>query len=250
MSHVVHTERAHRAARAAQVDWSLYHVTDTGLSGGIDRVPEVAAAAVAGGAGVIQIRDKTLDDEAMIQLVRACRSRIVETVGVARFGQVPLFVNDRLEVARVTGCHLHVGQSDDSVARARAVLGEEVLIGLSTSTAAEVDSAARAEGDARPDVIGIGPVWATATKPDAAEPLGIEGLRDRLRVRDVARAQHLEAPALPAVAIGGIDLQRARSVSATGVDGICVVSAIASSPSPRIAAVRLLQEVSCARPQP
>ncbi|WBL19921.1 thiamine phosphate synthase [Citricoccus sp. NR2] len=239
-----------RAERAAAIDWSLYHVTDTGYSGGPARVPEVAAAAVAGGATVIQVRDKTLDDDALIQLVRACRVRIVEEVGVARFEQVPLFVNDRLEVARVTGCHLHVGQSDDSVARARGVLGEKVLIGLSTSSAAEVDSAARAEGDARPDVIGIGPVWVTATKPDAAEPLGIDGLRDRLRVRDAACSQHPEAPALPAVAIGGIDRERARSVAATGVDGICVVSAIASAPSPRVAAARLREEVACARPQP
>lgn len=236
-----------RAERAAQIDWSLYHVTDTGYSGGPARVPEVAAAAVAGGATVIQIRDKSLDNDALIQLVRACRARIVEEVGVARFEQVPLFVNDRPEVARATGCHLHVGQSDTAVTEARELLGASALIGLSTSTPDQVRAAVSAQGDARPEVIGMGPVWATATKPNAAAPLGVEGLRERVLVRDAAASEHTP---LPAVAIGGITVDRARAVAATGVDGICVVSAIASAPSPRVAAARLREEVACARPQP
>ncbi|MFC7375111.1 thiamine phosphate synthase [Brachybacterium sp. GCM10030268] len=229
-----------RTAHAA--DFSLYHVTDSALSGGIDAVPGVVLAAVRGGAGAIQLRDKDASDADLLELVRACRERLASELG-PRAQKVPLFVNDRLGVAEAARCHLHVGQSDVAAAAAREVLGEELMIGLSAGTAGQV-RAALAEDTA--DVLGIGPIRATATKADAAPPLGLEGLGECLD--PWRQARHVSAASAPlAVAIGGIDHRLAPEIAATGVDGLCVVSAIAAAPDPAAAAGRLREAIDQGR---
>ena len=209
-----------------RIDWRLYYVTDPDLSGGRDRVAHTVEQAVLGGATVVQFRDKNADDDTFRKGVLACQEAIESAVAKGAAG-AELFVNDRLGIAVELGTHLHIGQSDGDPAVVREALGPDRLLGVSVSSRAELDAIA-AIGCA--DVVGLSPVWSTSTKTDTAPALGLEGVRELLAARPAD---------LPAVAIGGINATNAAEVIATGVDGICVVSAIAAAPRPREAAARL-----------
>lgn len=209
-----------------RIDWRLYYVTDPDLSGGRDRVAHTVEQAVLGGATVVQFRDKNADDDTFRKGVLACREAIESAVAKGAAG-AELFVNDRLGIAVELGTHLHIGQSDGDPAVVRKALGPDRLLGVSVSSRAELDAIA-AIGCA--DVVGLSPVWSTSTKTDTAPALGLDGVRALLAARPAG---------LPAVAIGGINATNAAEVIATGVDGICVVSAIAAATRPREAAARL-----------
>ena len=209
-----------------QIDWRLYYVTDPDLSGGRDHVAHTVEQAVLGGATVIQFRDKNADDDTFRKGVLACQEAIESAVAKGAAG-AELFVNDRLGIAVKLGTHLHIGQSDGDPAVVREALGPDRLLGVSVSSRDELDAIA-AIGCA--DVIGLSPVWNTSTKTDTAPALGLDGVRELLAARPAG---------LPAVAIGGINATNAAEVIATGVDGICVVSAIAAATRPREAAARL-----------
>jgi thiamine-phosphate pyrophosphorylase len=134
-----------------------------------------------------------------------------------------------VDVAHAAGAAgVHVGQSDLPPEAARAILGPSAIVGLSITDAVQVG----AVDPSVVDYLGIGPVFATGTKPDAAPALGLEGTR-------VAAA----ATRLPSVAIGGIDLANAPAVMATGVVGLSVVSAISAAPDPEAAAAALARIV-------
>ena len=239
------------------VDWRLYLVTDPHLGGGRDAVPGIVHRAVLGGVGVVQVRDKECDDDEFAS--RA--ADIVEAVASACAGtgrDVPVFVNDRLDVARELGLHLHIGQRDVPFARARAALPDHLMLGLSIESDAQLAAALSGPGPA-PDVIGVSPVWTTSTKTDTAPALGPEGA-DRL-----ARAAHAHrgpdggggtgGRALPrsgergvrAVGIGGIGPETVARLAGTALDGVCVVSAIMAAPDPRAAAADLLARWEHAR---
>ena len=166
-------------ARWSGVDPRLYFVTDTGLCARAGRtVAQTVAAAVAGGAGIVQVRDKALDDAAFAQLTRQVLDAVQDaTRGSAR--RVPVVVNDRVAVARQLldegrDVHMHVGQGDWPVAEVRRVLGPRPLLGLSAATAAQC-AVARASGCV--DLIGLSPAFDTATKLDAGAGLGLGGVR-------------------------------------------------------------------------
>lgn len=204
------------------IDPSLYFVTDTALCARAGRsVAATAAAAVRGGAGLVQVRDKHLDDAAFCRLSLAVLEAVQEAAGGRR---VPVVLNDRIDVAvrllaQGHDVHVHVGQDDASVTEVRRRLGHRPLLGVSAATPGQI-AAARATGGV--DLLGISPVFATATKDDAGQALGL------------ARVRALVADAgLPAVAIGGINLANAGQLRATGVVGICVVSAICLAPDPQ-----------------
>ena len=227
-----------RRDRCAGVDWRLYLVTDPHLGGGRDAVPGIAYEAVLGGVGVVQVRDKEGDDDEFathaVAVAEAVARACTETGRV-----VPVFVNDRADVARELGLHLHVGQRDIPFARARAAMPDHLMVGLSIESDSQL---AAALAGPVPDVIGVSPVWATATKTDTAAALGPEGA-DRL-----ARAAHAHrsgggvrgAAGVRAVGIGGVTPATVAQLAATGLDGICVVSAIMAAPDPRAAAAELL----------
>lgn len=226
--------------RGAGVDWRLYLVTDPHLGGGRDAVPGIAYEAVLGGVGVVQVRDKEGDDDEFathaVAVAEAVARACTETGRV-----VPVFVNDRADVARELGLHLHVGQRDIPFARARAAMPDHLMVGLSIESDSQLAAALAGPGPV-PDVIGVSPVWATATKTDTAAALGPEGA-DRL-----ARAAHAHrsgggvrgAAGVRAVGIGGVTPATVAQLAATGLDGICVVSAIMAAPDPRAAAAELL----------
>lgn len=224
------SDRRIRDERWAGIDPSLYFVTDSALCARAGRtVAETAAAAVAGGAGIVQVRDKALPDAEFLTLARQVLVAIGKvTAGTGR--RVPVVVNDRVQVARILldegeDVHVHVGQSDAAPEQVRRLLGPAPLIGLSVGTVGEV-AAAQAAGVA--DLLGISPAFDTTTKSDAGTGLGLEGVR---QLAGQAR--------LPSVAIGGIDLARAARLRASGVVGVCVVSAICLAADPQAMARQL-----------
>ncbi|WJY89714.1 thiamine phosphate synthase [Corynebacterium confusum] len=205
------------------IDWSLYLVTDPGLAGGRDNVADIAVAACRGGATVVQLRDKDASDAELLLYARRLQEQL---------GKVPLFINDRVELAAELGCHLHVGQDDHSVAEARALLADDALVGLSVGSEEELDAALSATGAARPDVLGIGPVFSTATKANAPAGIGVEAA-----ARLAGRAA---AAGMPAVAIGGLKAHNVAELKGSAFAGVCVVSAIMAAEDPASAASELV----------
>jgi thiamine-phosphate pyrophosphorylase len=188
-------------------DYSLYLVTDQGLARGRSSL-EIAAAAIQGGATMVQYRAKAATTRAMVEearsLLELCRSK-----------GVPLIINDRADVALAVGADgLHVGQDDLPAAIARRLLGSTRILGVSVGSPEE---ARRALADGA-DYLGASPVFSTPTKRDAPSPMGIEGLRSLAA-----------AAGAPVVAIGGIDAANAAAVIEAGAAGIAVVSAIVAA---------------------
>jgi thiamine-phosphate pyrophosphorylase len=203
-------------------DPTLYLVTDTALCAP-RAVPEVVAAAVAGGVTAVQVREKTAGRRELLALTRAVQAVLAPTP------HVRLFVNDAVDVALLAGADgVHVGQDDLPADDVRTLLGPDALIGVSVGSAAELDGVLALPAGTV-DLVGIGPVWATPTKPDAGTALELAGTAE-LAAR---------AGGLTSVAIGGIHADTAAAVAATGVAGICVVSDICAAPDPAAAARRL-----------
>lgn len=193
-------------------DPSLYLVTDHRLP--FARQLEVVEAALAGGVTMVQLRNPHLPARMLVEQARALRE-LLEPRGLA------LIVNDRADVAFAAGAAgVHLGQSDLPVAAARAVLGPAAIIGLSITAPEQMD----ALDAAALDYLGVGPVFATGTKPDAAPPLGLETLAA------IARRSPL-----PVVAIGGIGTGNAAEAARAGVAGLAVVSAISAAADPAAA---------------
>lgn len=245
---MTHPARARRASAPVgdggpgdSVDWRLYLVTDPHLGGGRDAVPGIVYEAVLGGVGVVQFRDKECggecDDDEFASRAAAVADA-ARRAGAQVGRDVPVFVNDRLDVARELGLHLHVGQRDVPFARARAELPRHLMLGLSIESDEQLRVAVAGPGPA-PDVIGVSPVWATATKTDTAVALGPEGA-DR-----IARAAHRRGVA--AVGIGGITSANVGLLAGTALDGVCVVSAVMTATDPRAAAADLLSRWDRAR---
>lgn len=213
----------HPGAGRHAVDPTLYLVTDTVLCAPRS-VPEVVAAAVAGGVTAVQVRDKTASRRDLLALTRAVQAALADRRDVA------VLVDDAVDVALLAGADgVHLGQDDLPVTDVRA-LAPHLHLGLSVGSAAELD-AALALPAGTVDLVGLSPLWTTPTKPDAGAPLGLDGVRTL-----AARAR---AGGLACVAIGGIHLDRAAEVAATGVDGICVVSDVCAAADPRAAAAGL-----------
>jgi thiamine-phosphate pyrophosphorylase len=173
--------------------------------------------AAAGGVDVVQLREKALDDEALLAAAADARG-LCDELGLL------LIVNDRPGVARDAGADgVHLGQDDAPVAEARALLGPDAIVGLSTHFPAQVDAAATAGVD----YIGVGPVHATPTKP-GRPAVGLDLVR------------HAAAyAAMPFFAIGGIDASNVATVVSAGAERIAVVRAIADALDPRAAAATL-----------
>ena len=207
------------------VDWSLYVVTDRPLARGRP-LEQVVEAALRGGATVIQLREKEASTREFIALGR----RLQE---LCRARQVPLIINDRLDVALVLEADgVHVGQDDMPVALARQLLGPDKIVGATASTSQE---ARQAETDGA-DYLGCNAVFYTPTKTDTGAPLGIEGFR--LLVQTVS---------IPIVAIGGIKATNAAELIQAGAAGVAVVSAVMAADDPEAAAREICQVVRAAR---
>ena len=183
----------------------IYVVTGDGPARGH---AAIAAAAVAGGARCVQLREKKLSDLELLKIARSIR-HLTEGTGTL------FLVNDRLDIVLACGADgVHVGQEDLPASVARHLLGPNAIVGVSTGS---VEEAVKAEADGA-SYVAIGPIFPTATKPDAGAAVGIEAIRGIKR-----------AVAIPVVAIGGISPANIASVAAAGADAAAVVSAVVSA---------------------
>ena len=174
-----------------------------------------AAAAVAGGATMIQLRLKEESARSLVEIARILRAAVPE---------VPLIINDRADVALAAGADgVHVGVDDLSPAVLRRFVPAGFIIGASVGDDDEVDRAAGA------DYVGIGPVYATGSKADAGVAIGPQRF-----------AQLARRCGVPAVAIGGISSDTVADVMAAGASGIAVISALFGSTDPTQAALDLI----------
>lgn len=206
------------------MDWSLYVITDAQLARGRSHV-EVIHAAIEGGATIIQYRQKEGTTRRLVEEAQALRKLTWQA-------DIPFIVNDRLDVAlAVEADGVHVGQDDMPATFARRLMGARI-VGVSVTNLQE---ALQAERDGA-DYLGVGPIFATPTKPDAAPPIGLEGLAEICR-----------SVSIPVVAIGGINVHNAAAVIAAGADGVAVVSAVVAAPDVAAAARRLREIVESTR---
>lgn len=206
-------------------DLSLYLVLDPDLCQQHSMI-ETAREAVAGGATIVQLRHKLVSTQERIALARA----LIDTL---RGTGAKVVMNDDVTAAVEAGVDgLHIGQGDMTPALAREHIGSQMILGLSVNT----ENAAHLVDPAIVDYVGVGPVFATPTKPDHEKPLGFDGL-----------ARVIAASPVPTVAIGGLKQHYIQSVFDAGADGIAVVSAICGTPDPRHAAHDLWAQIRSCR---
>ena len=185
----------------------LYPIVDAEMCARASRDPlDVARAFLNAGAGWLQLRCKGMESGAFLELSQ----RVVEAANQA--GAV-VVVNDRADVAAMAGAHgLHVGQDDLSPADARTVIGAKAILGLSSHTREQWESAVREPIS----YLAIGPAFGTITKATGYEAVGLTVVR--------SAAAAARAAGLPTVAIGGITLENAPEVIAAGASSVAVIS--------------------------
>lgn len=211
------------------LDLSVYAIADPARARG--DVVALTRAAVAGGATLIQLRDKTSETAAMVATARAL-------VAALRGTGVPLLVNDRVDVALAAEADgVHLGQDDMALADARRLLGPRAIIGVTIRTDREAEETPLGAAD----YAAIGGVFATASKVNETPPLGLDGVS---RLAAILRRRR---PGLPLCAIAGIDAGNAAAVIAAGVDGVAVISDIYRAADPAAAAAALARAVRAGR---
>lgn len=204
-------------------DLLLYAVTDRHWLRG-QTLYEQVEAAIEGGATFVQLREKEAPRAEVVLRARALAP-------LCRAAGVPFVVNDDVAAARLAGADgVHVGQDDAACADARAELGPDAIVGVSVQT---VEQALAAQADGA-DYLGVGAVFGTPTKPDAAD-VGADGL-----------AAICAAVDIPVVAIGGLNERTVPALAGTGADGAAVVSAIFAADDIEAAARRLRAAVQAA----
>ena len=184
----------------------IYPITDIRISGLSHR--EQAGRLIAGGAQIIQLRDKHATPREFYEAAK-------ETLMLTRKHNVPLIINDRVDVAlalRADGIHL--GQDDLPPERARELLGHDAIIGFSTHSVEQAITAA----ESPVDYIAIGPIFTTGTKDDPDPVVGLSGIK----------AVKAAVTTLPVAAIGGIDARNVASVFEAGADSAAVISSLLS----------------------
>ncbi len=173
---------------------------------------------LAGGARLIQLRDKEASSREMLDQARAC-------LKLTRAAGATLIINDRVDVALTAGADgVHLGQDDMEVEDAREILGEDKIIGVSTHSLDQFRAALEDSGlekreidalETSADYVAIGPVYQTKTKENPEPVVGLEMIREAKKLTD-----------RPLVAIGGITAERAPEVIAAGADCVAAISAL------------------------
>jgi thiamine-phosphate pyrophosphorylase len=201
--------------------YRLIAITDD-LRDGLEGLASRAAAAVRGGATMVQIRLKHTEARVLADVTRALVTRL----------PVPVIVNDRADIALACGAAgVHVGPDDVPAAAIRHIAPPGFLIGVSVGSDAEVPNAAGG------DYTGIGPIYGSTSKLDAGAAIGLLGF-----------AHLAVAAGLPAVAIGGITSATAGDVMATGASGVAVIAAIFGASDPEATARSLRRAIDRAAP--
>ncbi|KAK4106556.1 TMP-TENI-domain-containing protein [Parathielavia hyrcaniae] len=209
------------------VDYSLYLVTDsTPAILGDRQLQDVVEQSLEGGVSVVQLREKTGDTGHLVTIAR-------ELHEITKKHNVPLIINDRVDVALAVGCEgVHIGQDDMDLSAARKLLGPDAIIGVTVSTADEALKAC--EGGA--DYLGIGTVYATQTKTNTKDIIGTAGVRAILEA--IAEAGYDTRT----VCIGNINESNVQRIvfqcaaQKKRLDGVAIVSAIMAAQDPKSAA--------------
>lgn len=203
----------------------LYVILDAGLLR--ESATETARKLVGAGVEVLQYRAKNGPAREILECSR-------ELSELAREARVRFFVNDRPDIAYLVGADgVHVGQDDVGAEQARAVVGPEGLVGLSTHNVEQFEKGARTSAD----YIAVGPIFPTSSKASPDPVVGPELVR---------RARRLTEK--PIVAIGGITLERAAEVIEAGADAVAVISDILRAEDPVQRARQYLQRLEAAKP--
>ena len=198
----------------------LYVITDESVAGGLSHA-EIALRAIAGGADVIQLRDKACGPRELCRIGRVIRE-------ITRKTGTLFIVNDRLDVALSCSADgIHLGQDDMRAGTARQIAPPGFIIGVSVGTLEEAIRAVQ-EGA---DYLALSPVFSTTSKNDAGPGRGLEALREIRRNTSI-----------PVIAIGGVNPGNVNDAIAAGADGIAVISAVVGSPD-ITAAARDLKEI-------
>ncbi len=199
-----------------EIDYTLYLVTDRDLMA-LSTIEETVERAIEGGTTLVQLREKHIEDEEFIRIARNVKE-------VCDAHQVPLIINDNVEVARVVdAAGVHVGQDDMPCQQVRAILGPDKIIGVSAST---FEEAVQAERDGA-DYLGVGAMFPTSTKDDA----------DITSVDDLKKI--LATVKIPSVLIGGINAKTIPQFREYKPAGYAVVSAIMAAEDPARASQEL-----------
>lgn len=184
----------------------LYAVTDRAWTKE-STLTEQVEQALKGGATCVQLREKELDDESFLK-------EAFEIKALCSKYNVPFFINDNVEIANKCGADgIHVGQNDMEAGKVREIVGENMIMGVSVQTVEQAKKAVEAGAD----YLGVGAVFSTSTKLDAAE-VPYEMLKEICDSVDV-----------PVVAIGGISKSNIMELAGSGIDGVALVSAIFAS---------------------
>lgn len=203
---------------------SVYFVADPSLCEGRN-VADVVAAAIRGGATIIQLRNKT-------DRLPKIEAQAREILNVTRAANVPFLINDFIDIAFAVGADgIHLGQGDSSPAQARDILGRDALIGLTAFTPAHMEAVKKRHVD----YVGTGPFFPTQT--DKGKPvLGPENFTAIAALSPV-----------PVVGIGGITAANAAEVIQAGAQGVAMMRAVSAAADPEVAARAIAQAVSGAR---
>ncbi len=187
----------------------IYPITDPRLTK-LSHAEQVKRL-IDGGAQMIQLREKYGSPKDFYELAK-------EAIKIARPSSVRIIINDRVDIALAAGAGgVHLGQDDLPPARAREILGENAIIGFSTHNPEQAARAVKLPID----YLAIGPVFATATKENAEEPLGIEGVK---RVREAIGN-------FPMVAIGGITFENFREIISAGANSVAIINNLLFDPA-------------------
>jgi len=202
------------------IDLRLNAIVDPERAGGRS-LSELTRLAVAGGATLIQLRDKLSSTRAMIEEARAVKAVLAGT-------GVPLVINDRVDVALAAGADgVHVGQDDMPAEEARRLMGPLSIKSVAQADAAPLDAI---------DYAGIGGVYATTSKDNPGPPIGVAGLAA------IVAALRARSKEFPVCGIAGIDASNAAAAIEAGANGIAVISALSMARDPQ-AAARELREI-------
>jgi thiamine-phosphate pyrophosphorylase len=206
------------------MDPSLYVILDRAVAAGRD-LGELLDAVIAGGARMVQLREKTWPSGQLLTLAERLRAR-------CRQAGVTFVMNDRVDLAvAIEADGVHLGQDDLPPRLARPLLRQGMILGVSTHS---VEQARRAQADGA-DYVAVGAMFPTGTKPDfeLVGPALIRAVRPDIRV--------------PLVGIGGITPDNAGQVIGAGADGVAVISAVCAAPDPGAASAHFLDAIRRAR---
>src|SRR5580704_6547600 len=202
----------------------LYVILDAALITSPER--DCALSLAEAGVRLLQYRNKSASSRQYLDSSRALADAL-------RPHGVSFIVNDRPDVAFLAGASgVHVGQDDLGVEQARRVAGPDMLVGVSTHNLEQFERAAESTAD----YIAVGPIFATSSKANPDPVVGLDFVR---KVRTITDK--------PIVAIGGISLDRAKSVIEAGADSVAVISGILSAPNPPQSARQYIEALETAK---